>query len=165
MFGLDFWGSLIDLIGLVVLLSYDVWFLQAVLMRWPPFERRHTLLLKLKADSAPTDDLGEQFRTVQVKTLIGADVTLFMRLYPDRDQKQAMPVTIDVFARYGNRMRNPEPWIYPSVDGGNSSLATPLFLTALFTNEDNDIRKVVYAMGFVLMFLGSVMFLIHAACR
>ena len=163
MLRLDFWGSLVDLVGLVILLSYDVWFLQPILMQWPPLDRRHALLLKLKADSAPTDDPSEQFRTVHVKSLKGADVAPFMRLYPDRDQKQTIPTSIDVFARYGNRVRNPDPWIYPSLDGENSSLATPLFLTALFTNEENDIRKWVYSIGFVLMFVGSLMYLVHAA--
>jgi hypothetical protein len=164
MLRLDFWGSLVDLIGLVILLSYDVWFLQPILMRWPSLARRRALLLKLKAQSMPTDDMSEQFRTFLVETLTGRDVALFMRLYPDRGQLQK-PTSVEVFTRFGNRIRNPEPWIYPSAGGENSSLATPLILTALFTNEENDIRKIVYAVGFVGMLIGSVMFLIHAAFR
>lgn len=166
MLRLDFWGSLIELIGLVILLSFDVPFLQRLLMRWPSLERRHNLLVELKADSLAATNLGEWFQTFHKKTLMGADIAPFMRLFPDRDQKQKMPQSLGVFAHYDNRRRFPNPWIYPSVDQeGIPPLATPLPLPDLFTNEENDIRKRVYTLGFVLMFLGSVMFLIHAAWR
>lgn len=60
-------------------------------------------------------------------------------------------------------MRYPDPWIYLSNDqSGQSQLAGPLFLPELFTNEETDIRKLVYTLGFILMAAGSVMFLVHA---
>jgi|HubBroStandDraft_6_1064221.scaffolds.fasta_scaffold578095_2 hypothetical protein len=161
---LDFWGSFIDLVGLVVLLSYDVPFLQNVLLRLPTLRRRHDFLNELKTRSKPSADLAESFQTFAMKTLTGSDVPSFMRLYPDRDRRSAVPKSLSIFAHYENRLRFPDPWIYPSLDpAGNSQLASPLSLPSLFTNEENDIRKIVYSVGFVLMFLGSVMFLIHAA--
>jgi hypothetical protein len=163
---LDFWGSLIDLVGLAILLSYDVPFLQPMLMRWPSLERRRNLLHELKRLSAPTSSMDKWFQTFALKKLIKPDVAPFMRLYPGRDRKQAMPESITVFGHYDNRLRYPDPWIYPSVDpDGKSQLAGALILPTLFSNEETDIRNTVYSIGFLLMFVGSLMFLIHAALR
>lgn len=166
MFHLDFWGSLIDLIGLVILLSYDVPFLQGVLMGLPSLKKRHSTLLDLKTRSAPTSNLAEWFQTLNMMTLNGAEVAPFMALFPDRDRSIRTPQSVFVLAYFANRLRNPEPWIFPSSDAsGTPQLASAISLPVLFTSEENDIRKSVYTIGFILMFVGSLMYLIQAASR
>jgi len=157
---LDFYGGAIELLGLAILLSYDVPFLQPQLMRLPWLRRRREALHRLRrADDAIGSEVMS-YEPLQVLTLEGEDAARFLALYPDWEPRRAAPGSLVLYLIHGNRLHSIEPWIFPSGDDG-IPVATALFLSTLFAQEEREIQKSVYTLGFLTMLLGGMLSLIQ----
>jgi len=153
---LDFYGSLLDLLGLTILLSYDVPFLQPGLLRMPPLRKRREALAKLQAGHGKFD---ESKHTVYVPEralrIEGSDAAAFLALYPDWRRAPRVPPFITLYAVHGNPAQSSEPWIFPS-DEEDEPLATALYLSTLLLQEERQIQRMVYSVGFALMLAGGI---------
>src|SRR5712692_4479856 len=116
---MEFYGSAVGIVGLVILLSYDVPYLQPQLLRLPALRRRRELLLRLKAERGSFDAARTaMYVPERALTVEGSDAGGFLELYPDWPGRRAAPKSISVFVVHGNPLLSQEPWVYPSDDGG-----------------------------------------------
>src|ERR1700693_1715164 len=158
---LEFYGSAVGILGLVILLSYDVPYLQPHLLRLPALRRRRQLLLRLKEKHASLDtEVTTMYVPKRALTVKGTDASWFLRLYPDWLRGRPAPNSISVFVVHGNPLHAQEPWVYPSDDGG-VPLTTALVLSTLFMQEERAIQKTVYSIGLLLIVLGELLILVH----
>jgi len=158
---LDFYGSVLELLGLTILLSYDVPFLQPQLMRVPRLRRRHQALIRLKVDHGRFDESRHTMyvpeRTMRLEK---EDAGAFLALYPDWRSGKEAPGPIFLYAVHGNPAQSNEPWIFPSNEQ-EEPLATALFLSTMFVQEEREIERMVYGIGFALMLAGGILSLAH----
>jgi len=157
---LDFYGSAIELMGLAMLLSYDVPFLQPRLLRLPWLRRRREALHRLRGADEAIGSEVISYEPLEVVTLSGKDVGRFLALYPDWEPGRAAPGSLVLYLIHGNRLHSMEPWIFPSGDDG-IPLAKALFLSTLFAQEEREIQKSVYTLGFLTMLFGGILSLIQ----
>ncbi len=158
---LDFYGSLVELFGLAILLSYDVPFLQPQLLRVPSLRRRRETLLRLKQYHGSFDESHTPMYEPQLAlSLQGPDVAGFLKLFPDWGRGRPLPRSLTLYVVHGSPLRFSEPWIFPSGDE-DEPVATAISLSMLFTQEEREIQKVVYSVGFSLMLLGGILSLFH----
>jgi hypothetical protein len=158
---LEFYGSAVGILGLVILLSYDVPYLQPQLLRLPALRRRRQLLLRLKEKHASLDtEVTTMYVPKQALIVRGSDAANFLALYPDWPRRRVAPSSISIFVVHGNPLQAQEPWIYPSDDGG-VPLTTAMVLSTLFMQEERAIQKSVYSIGFLLMLFGELLILVH----
>jgi hypothetical protein len=113
---LEMWADIIDLLGLTVLLSYDVAFLKTVLdiiLKFPKLQRTSALKANL------LKKLVEFYRTMHgpmmpetLDTLEGADASIFMKTFSEWRGKSVPKSGIKVCILYLTQGATGEPWIY-----------------------------------------------------
>ncbi len=158
---MEFYGSWVGIVGLVILLSYDVPYLQPQLLRVPALRRRRQLLLGLKEKHGSPDTAQTVMYVPQrALTVEGVDAANFLQLYPDWPRRRAAPKSISVFVVHGDPLHLQEPWVYPSDDRG-IPLTAALVLSTLLMQEERAIQKSVYGIGFMLMLLGELLTLVY----
>ncbi len=158
---LDFYGSVLELLGLTILLSYDVPFLQPVLLSMPALRRRRRSLERLRAEQGRFDaSRHTQFVPERALRIEGRDAATFLALYPDWRRARKAPQFITLYAVHGNPGLSNEPWIFPS-DEQDEPMATALFLSTLLLQEEREIQRIVYSVGFTLMLAGGLLSLLQ----
>jgi hypothetical protein len=169
---LDFWGELIDILGLAVLLSHDVsWlgWLHELFMLTPRLQRLTRLGLEIHKGTVQfiksfPASLGEE----RLATLHATDAATFVRLFPDR-KKVPLPEDVDAIAiNLAPNVQDVSVWIYaaevsvgPITD--NQTLAGPIPYSDFVNQTERQKQNLVYSAGFVLMAIGSVLLLIQIA--
>jgi len=171
---LDFWGAALDIVGLMVLLSYDLSFLRPWLMRYPCLRLRHGVLIRV---SQACNQFENSYPPAGVPRILMSlsndEAPLFVNLFDDFDASQ-MPQSIVVYVSLGDQFTR-RPWVGPGIrvpapapagpfgPDPIQSLASPLHIPELFKQEERSIQRVVYGLGFLLMVLGSVLSMIQIA--
>jgi len=169
---LDLWGELIDLLGLTVLLSYDVRALKPllnVLMRFRQPQRIQTLISRLHPKIV---DFMKSFPPAMVpnrlETLRGKDALAFLNMLPNWQRGQNAPESLDVCAVSLDPLyTRGEPWIYAGQassklpNAADPPIAGPVPSSALFDSWKKEIQNFVYTTGFLLMAVGSILVIVQ----
>ena len=169
---LDFWGAALDIVGLMVLLSYDLPFLQRWLMRYPCLRLRHDVLIRVSQACNQFESSHPPAGVPRIlMSLSNDEALLFVNLFDDFDISQ-MHQPIVVYVSLGDQFTR-RPWVGPGLVVPTSSpagpfgpdpiqpLASPLHIPELVKREERSIQHVVYGLGFLLMVLGSVLSMIQ----
>lgn len=167
----DFIGGFLDVVGLGVLLSYDLAFLRRGLMLMPFLRRRHDLLNRVCRACNDFESSHPPANTPRNLQLSDDEISLFVTLFDDFDASQ-IPQPV-IYVSLGNEFTR-RPWVGPGFLVSTSEsvhpfidpirpLASPLHIPELFKQEERSIQHVVYSVGFLLMVLGSVLELIQVA--
>lgn len=168
---LDFIGGFLDVVGLGVLLSYDLAFLRRGLMLIPFLGRRHDLLNRVSRACNDFESSHPPANAPRNLRLSDDEIPLLATLFDDFDAiRTPQPV---VYVSLGNEFTR-RPWVGPGFLIPTSEpahpfmdpirpLASPLHMPELFKQEERSIQHVVYSIGFLLMVLGSVLELIQIA--
>jgi hypothetical protein len=165
---IDFWGELIDLLGLAVLLSYDVRSLKSLLsflMQFRQPQRIQSLMSRLNPKIV---DFMKSFPPAMVpqrlETLQGKDALAFLNILPNWRRDQSVPESLDVcVVSFDPLYTRGEPWVYASQarseppNAADPPIAGPVPSSALFESWKKEIQNFIYTVGFLLMALGSVL--------
>jgi hypothetical protein len=169
---LDFWGGVIDLAGLTVLLSYDVRFLNPVLSIVT--QVRHIQRIK-KLTTTLLQKINSFYRTMngpmmpeRLDTLVAPDAAIFLKVFPNWKSGPVPASGIGVFIVNLGVGVNNLPSIYAAnakedPDPQQKPLAGPVPVEFVLTQLEKQTQNFVYGAGFALMALGSILSLIQIA--
>ncbi len=165
---LEFWGTLLDICGLIVLLAHDVPYLQPLLRKLPLVHRTDQLLRKLKAECVGLDiKVPAIFSPRPLSALSGSEARALLKLFPDWPPDRKSPQEISLTALVGTKARVAEfledPLILPALPNGpaaqTGALCKPIPLSLLLQRAETRLQHQLYGWGFFLMFMGSLLLL------
>jgi hypothetical protein len=169
---LDFWGELIDLVGLAVLLSHDLsddlkplkWLEKAVLYLRPRIAVTRNLVLEMKdAVSKFEKSAPSVFSPWILQQLEGDTAARFLDLFPDWSHTHKAPSSIDVYVvNRGQSVYLVEPWLYARRGGAPNSDSEPLLVGlapafAILDRGEKRVQNSFYKTGFLMMAAGSLL--------
>jgi hypothetical protein len=169
---LDMWGEIIDLLGLTILLSYDVPFLKPILKLVMSFHRLQRIDM---ITTTLQQKVAVFYRTMhgpmlpeRLDTLKGPDAAIFLKVFSNWSGGPIPESGINVCIFYLTLGTHSEPWIYAAsaaeqIHSHQQPLAGPVPVSFVFTQMEKKIQTFIYGIGFALMALGSVLSIIHIA--
>jgi hypothetical protein len=158
----DFWGTLIDLFGLAILMSQDIEalkFLDNLVQKVPGMSRLQTIAQRFRALIKSFEGAYPAIQEeIRLGTFEGRDAEIVVELLSNA--KEAIPEKIDLCACYvGQSLQTMEIVVWAAREGVFKLLAGPMTEIAFIEKLDKKMHNFTYTAGFTLMALGSVLFL------
>lgn len=170
--GVEFWGILLQTIGLVVILANDVSYLRLLFRKLPFVRRTDQILQRLKTQCARFHPGGAVYGPRALGNLTGSETRSLLRLFPDWQPGKKMPEQIELTALVGTQARIADlctdPLIEPALSSQNPEraevLCNPIPLSLLSQRAEMIIQRRLYSYGFAFMLAGSFL-LLYAAIQ
>jgi hypothetical protein len=177
LFRLDFWADLVDVLGLAVLVSWDVEFLKplrSILLHLPSVRRRAQLMSRLHQKTVSfIQSFPNALHAERLETLNGVEIVDFLRCFPNWQRNRATPEAVDVCAvNFDPNLQSVKTWIY-AAEVIHQEMGQPrphqLPIAGILPAEELSSRaekltqNLVYTTGFALMGFASLLSLIQIA--
>jgi hypothetical protein len=159
----DYWGTLLDLFGLAVLMSQDIEalkFLDKFARRFPGMSRLQEIAERFRNAIKRFENAFPAIQQeMRLDTFEGPDAEIVVGLLSNA--KEAIPEKIDLCACYvGQSLQTMEIVVWAAHEGALKLLAGPMTEIAFIEKLDKKMHNFTYTAGFTMMALGSLLFLL-----